>query len=157
MNRSYTAGVLLMGLFLATVGSIVTAQEKAQPAASPDVDLVADVWPSQEGKHPTKIAIRNVGFEKIPSEQCMNILMRCVLHISNPDGSQNSRPFDGWRGRAPDDIQRGDLASHYVNTPIEDLFKMDQNGRYLVWWTDGNRKSNVMVFLKDAKGLQRLP
>jgi len=157
MNRRYTVGAFLLMLSLAIVVSIATAQEKAKPVASPDVELVADVFPSQEGKHPTKIAIRNFGFATISSEQCMEILMRCYLHISKPDGSEGSRPIGGWRGQGPHAIQRGDLASHYVIAPIEDLFKMDQDGRYLVWWTDGDRKSNVLVFQKDAKGLQRLP
>ncbi len=154
-NRSLLALMLMLLLF--AMGSFSEAQEDARHTPLPEFELVADVWPSQEGLYPIRIAIRNLGFDDISSEKCLSILMRCVLHISNPDGSSSSTRPGGWRGRAPDDIQRGELASHCVNTPIERMFDMDQSGRYLVWWTDGNRKSNVMVFQKDEAGLRRLP
>ena len=94
----------------------------------------------EDAKYPVRIAIRNMGSQKVPSKQSMNILLRCVLHISKHDGSRSSKALGSWRGRAPDDIERGDLASHCIHTPVNSLFKMEKAGRYILWWTEGNKR-----------------
>jgi hypothetical protein len=129
----------------------------AQPASNANLELVLDLRPSQDGKHPVRIAIRNVGSQKMSSEQCMKIFARCVLHISKSDASRSSMDLGEWRGGAPVDISRGDLASHCVRNPVASLFKMEKAGRYILWWTDGNKRSNSLVFERTKTGLERLP
>jgi hypothetical protein len=157
-ERHAGASLLLCLLLFVTATSCVTAKEKVQPAASnANVELMLDLWPSQDGKYPVRIAIRNLGNQKIPSEQSMKLLMRCVLHISKPDGSHSSKALGSWRGRAPNDIERADLASHCIHTPVNSLFTMEEAGRYILWWTEGDRRSNSFVFERTKKGLDRLP
>jgi len=153
MARMLVIAFLVVGVH----SQAASAKEEARPAPDADYEFVLDLWPSQGGKHPVRIAIRNVGSQKMSSEQCMKIFARCVLHISKPDASRSSRALGSWRGRAPDDISRGDLASHCVRSPVASLFKMEKAGRYILWWTDGNKRSNPVVFERTETGLERLP
>jgi len=158
MDDRLAAGTcLFLMMLLAAATRCVSAEEAAKPVAKGDFELVLGLWPPQAGKYPVRIAIRNLRFQEIPSAQCMGILGRCVLHVSQPDGSQSSKSLGVWRGRAPDDISRGDLASHCINTPVDGLFKMKKEGRYILWWTQGGKRSNSLAFERDGKELRRLP
>jgi hypothetical protein len=152
------AAILFAVLMAYSSGICAHAQELIQDYSNLEAELVLDLWPSRDGVTPLQIAVRNLGFEIIPSSTSMQLLMQGTLNISNPDGSMQSISLGIWRGRAPDDIERGDLAYHCSNnSPIDTLFTMEENGRYLVWWTQGKMKSNVLVFQKNTEGIQKLP
>ena len=153
----FRAAILFALLISSSAATCAHAQGYIQDFSGLETELVLGVWPSQDGRFPANIAVRNLGFETIPSRTSMQLLMQGTLNISKPDGSLQSENLGVWRGKAPDDIQRGDLAYHANNTSFDFRFKMEENGRYLVWWTEGIKKSNILVFQKNDEGIQKLP
>lgn len=121
------------------------------------LDIWRDKWPHPDTKYPLKIAVRNLGLRTMRAAEVQSILYAAALHVSRPDGSEETREHFGWFGAIPHDISRGDLATHNLHTPVDMLFKMTRPGRYIVWWTQGNLRSNVLVFDRDEKGLRPAP
>ena len=136
--------------------------EKAGPSAT-GYELIlglrtpADMGSFADGKCHPRIAIRNLGFQKISADQCARVLTECTLHLSRPDGTESTRELGSWIGPYPSDIGRGELAQHADTTAVEIKFKIDKPGRYLLWWTSGEKRSNTLVFDKDDEGLHRKP
>jgi len=151
-------------LLLATVSAVrgSAADEKVVPPVR-DFELVLDEWPQAgfpqlaDGKFHPKVAVRNLGFQKIAADQSLSVLMKGTLHLGRPDGTESSYPLGIWRGRAPSDIGRGELAAHVNNTAVETAFSPVKPGRYLLWWTSGEMRSNSVVLDKDDNGLHRRP
>jgi len=121
------------------------------------LDIWRDTWPNPDTKYPLKIAVRNLGFRTMRTADIQSILYATVLHVSRPDGSEETRGRFGWRGTRPDPISRGGMATHRMCNPVDNYFTMTKPGRYIVWWTQGNLRSNVLVFDRDEKGLHPAP
>jgi hypothetical protein len=153
--------VILLLIAISAV-TLTRGDEKAIPPAK-SFELVLDLIPQADmlnfadGKCHPKIAIRNMDFQKIPAEQSFLVLMEGTLHLSRPDGTETAKSLGAWFGRKPSDIARGELAIHADTTAVEVKFTIDKPGRYLLWWTSGEKRSNSLVLDKDDEGLHRKP